>query len=121
VNLIFNSLEALSDLPVLQERNLLIQSIYREGMLEVTVSDNGPGISPDMEDSLFEILSTNKDSGMGLGLWLCKYIVERHGGTITYQPSILGGASFRVALPCHTINAADLATALTSKLDHPIA
>ena len=120
VNLIFNSLEALSDLPVLQERKLLIQSAYRQGMLEVTVLDNGPGINPEMEDSLFEILSTSKDSGMGLGLWLCKYIVERHGGTITYQPSILGGASFRIALPCHTIYAGDSAAGLSSKLDHPI-
>lgn len=121
INLIFNSLQAIAERPDVHEGKLLIQSAYREGRLEVTLADNGPGISPEMQAVLFEILSTNKSSGMGLGLWLCKYIVERHGGTIEYQQSILGGASFRIVLPCHAINTAEGAAGDFSKLDHPIA
>lgn len=83
---------------------MLIQSSQRDGQLEITVADNGPGVAPEMKDVLFEILSSGKDFGMGLGLWLCKFIVERHGGSIAYQTSALGGACFSVLLPCQKVD-----------------
>ncbi len=98
MNLIFNSLEALETRPAGQAR-LLLQAAQRGTQLEITVADNGPGVADEIKNTLFEILSSSKTSGMGLGLWLCKYIVERHGGTITYQGSALGGASFSILLP----------------------
>lgn len=119
MNLIFNSLEALGEHPGKQPR-LLIQSARRGAQLEITVADNGPGVAAEIKDMLFEILSSNKTSGMGLGLWLCKYIVERHGGTITYQSSALGGANFSILLPCHTSDSPSLASGHSIRLDHPI-
>lgn len=103
MNLISNSMEALAERPGGQAL-MLIQSSQRDGQLEITVADNGPGVAPEMKDVLFEILSSGKDFGMGLGLWLCKFIVERHGGSIAYQTSALGGACFSVLLPCQKVD-----------------
>ena len=103
MNLISNSMEALAQRTGGQAL-VLIQSIQRDGQLEITVADNGPGVAPEMKDVLFEILSSGKDFGMGLGLWLCKFIVERHGGSIAYQTSALGGACFSVLLPCQKVD-----------------
>jgi signal transduction histidine kinase len=119
MNLIFNSLEALETRPAGQAR-ILIQSARRGAQLEITVADNGPGVAAEIKDMLFEILSSNKTSGMGLGLWLCKFIVERHGGTITYQNSPLGGANFSILLPCHTSGSPSLASGQSIRPDHPI-
>jgi C4-dicarboxylate-specific signal transduction histidine kinase len=119
MNLIFNSLEALGEHPGKQPR-ILIQSARRGAQLEITVVDNGPGVAAEIKDRLFEILSSNKTSGMGLGLWLCKYIVERHGGTITYLSSALGGANFSILLPCHTSDSPSLTSGHSIRPDHPI-
>jgi signal transduction histidine kinase len=48
---------------------------------------------------MFELLSTTKSSGMGIGLWLCKHIVMRHGGSITFESSPGKGTTFLVFLP----------------------
>ena len=47
----------------------------------------------------FELLSTTKQTGMGLGLWLCKHIVTRYMGTIEYKDAVGGGAKFLIRLP----------------------
>jgi len=121
LNLISNSLQAMSECPVGHRGKLRIQTVRHEGGLQVTVADNGSGVRPEFENSLFEILSTSKDSGMGLGLWLCKYIIERHGGTISYQKSNWGGASFIMVLPCLAIDKVYSASENPPKFDHPIA
>jgi signal transduction histidine kinase len=69
------------------------------GMAELVVEDTGPGVDPAIKARLFEPLITTKAKGIGLGLSLVKRIVERHGGTIAYQRSELGGARFAVRLP----------------------
>jgi signal transduction histidine kinase len=63
------------------------------------ISDNGPGIPQEKRSSIFDLMKSNKKEGMGLGLWLCKHIVDRHQGQIFYQESNLGGAEFVVRLP----------------------
>lgn len=68
-----------------------------EGYLMV-VSDNGPGVPSEMADKLFEPLVSSKPSGMGLGLSICRTIVEAHGGGIDLAPSPLGGAAFAFTL-----------------------
>ena len=65
----------------------------------VTVADNGDGIPEASQKQLFELLSSSKSSGMGLGLWLCKHIVTRHGGSIVFEPNPGGGAKFLVRFP----------------------
>ena len=64
-----------------------------------TVEDNGPGIAPDLQPEVFNILKTTKSEGMGLGLWLARYITERNGGHITAGHSELGGAQFTLSFP----------------------
>ena len=65
----------------------------------LSVSDNGPGVPADFKSHLFELLSTTKQTGMGLGLWLCKHIVTRYSGSIHHEDAIGGGAKFVVEFP----------------------
>lgn len=77
------------------------------------VHDNGPGIAPEIRDRLFDPFATyGKAHGTGLGLCICRKIVEDHGGTIEAGASDLGGAMFRFALPLvHTVPARPTACA----------
>jgi two-component system sensor kinase FixL len=87
-----------------------IQSIDKNGQVSVrveaepetvrfTVTDNGTGVPPDRIARLFIPFSTTKNDGMGLGLPICRSIIEAHGGTIRYEPSSTGGAAFVFTLP----------------------
>jgi signal transduction histidine kinase len=99
LNLINNAVQGLSEAP---GTNKIIQIESRdvpEGV-EISVRDNGAGIDADTQSHLFELLSaSNKKAGMGLGLWLCRHIVTRHGGRICYQDAPDGGAQFTFFLP----------------------
>jgi C4-dicarboxylate-specific signal transduction histidine kinase len=99
-NLLLNSIQALKEQTSTREKVILIESGLEGGQVFIAVSDNGPGVSKDMQDMLFNILSTTKDSGMGMGvgLWLCKYMVERYHGTLEHGSARLGGATFVVRL-----------------------
>ena len=70
----------------------------RDGVIEIAISDNGPGVDPSVRNRLFEPLISAKPGGIGLGLSLVKRFVERHGGTIGYVPAEKG-ARFVVRLP----------------------
>jgi two-component system sensor kinase FixL len=67
--------------------------------LRVTVSDTGPGVPPERMARLFEPFSTSKTDGMGLGLPICRSIIEAHGGRIWHEPAPEGGAAFIFTLP----------------------
>ena len=67
--------------------------------VRIVVSDNGPGLSPEMRARLFEPYATNKPGGTGLGLAIAQRIVSEHGGEIAYSESASGGATFSVELP----------------------
>jgi two-component system sensor kinase FixL len=96
LNLIRNALDAMTETPLKQ---LTISSAPEEnGMVRVTVSDSGPGISPEIARRLFEPFVSTKDSGMGLGLSICSTIVASHGGKIWAGPSELGGTAFHFTL-----------------------
>jgi len=76
----------------------------RNGAVEIVIADNGPGIAVEDVDEIFEPFFTTKaPTGTGLGLWVTKDIVERHGGTISVSPrtggSELGGATFTMRFP----------------------
>ena len=74
-------------------------------MLRILVEDDGPGIPPEAAQHLFEpFFTTKRDVGTGLGLWLTKEILERHGGSIEFLPRDRGvnGAVFRILLPSKT-------------------
>ena len=98
LNLINNAIQALIASPQ-KLKKLSIDARQQGDAVLLTVSDNGEGIPEPSQQHLFELLSSSKSSGMGLGLWLCKHIVTRHGGSIAFEPVIEGGAKFIVCLP----------------------
>ncbi len=105
LNLVRNSLEAMKDL---LDGVLLIEAVP-EGpeFILVSVSDNGPGIPPEVAARLFQPFTTTKELGMGVGLSICRSILESHGGKIWTEPNLPQGTMFRFKLP--TIIAADAA------------
>ena len=98
LNLMNNALQALANSGTLQRR-ITIEAAKSSGLVRLSISDNGDGVSAEFKPHLFELLSTTKQSGMGLGLWLCKHIVTRYGGSIHYEDVAGGGATFVVKLP----------------------
>jgi len=87
LNLVRNSLAAMEGE---SERVLTITTRRLEGMMEVEVADTGRGIAPEMADSIFEPFHESTTSGMGIGLSLCRSIVEAHGGKIGTRPAEKG-------------------------------
>jgi two-component system sensor kinase FixL len=69
------------------------------GWVLVSVSDNGPGLTPEISEKLFQPFQTNKQKGMGVGLSICQMIIEAHGGRIWAEPNQPQGAIFRFQLP----------------------
>ncbi len=74
------------------------RSIRACGSYELIVEDDGPGIAPEIVDQLFEPLASTNKGATGLGLSICKTILEAHGGSISCSASSLGGAAFSVLL-----------------------
>ncbi|MBY8829340.1 PAS domain-containing sensor histidine kinase [Hephaestia mangrovi] len=96
VNLLRNAVEALADAST---RDIHISTAPADdGMARVTISDSGPGLTPEVADHLFQAFTTTKRDGMGLGLSICRTIVEAHGGRIWHQPAEGGGATFNFTL-----------------------
>ena len=79
---------------------ITIQTNLKDDRIYLTVSDNGCGIAPEIESLVFDLLRTNKETGIGIGLWLSKTIVESHKGKIDFTTRTNFGTSFRVELPC---------------------
>lgn len=99
LNLINNAVQGLSEKPN-ANKTIQIESRDVTDGVEIVVRDNGLGIDAETQSHLFELLSaTNKKAGMGLGLWLCRHIITRHGGRICYQDAPDGGAQFTFFLP----------------------
>jgi C4-dicarboxylate-specific signal transduction histidine kinase len=98
LNLLNNAIQSLANSGTLQRR-IAIEAIKAGKLVQLSVSDNGTGVSLEFKSHLFELLSTTKQTGMGLGLWLCKHIVTRYGGSIYHEDAVGGGAKFVMELP----------------------
>jgi two-component system sensor kinase FixL len=97
VNLIRNAIDAMVDSPV---RSLTIRTEpERRGFVCVTIEDSGSGISESVAAQLFQPFVTSKKSGMGIGLSICRTIVEAHGGRIWFEPAPDSGTIFHFTLP----------------------
>ena len=98
LNLITNASEAF--LPVFQGvKQVTLNTSLNGNQIILTVADNGNGISPDIEADVFELLRTSKETGMGIGLWLSKTIIESHQGKISFKTDSKTGTVFNVQLP----------------------
>jgi signal transduction histidine kinase len=78
---------------------LTIDARKGDKFLEVAISDTGDGISEDVIGKIFDPLFTTRAKGIGLGLAVCKSIIERHGGAIGVESKVGEGATFTVKLP----------------------
>jgi len=105
LNLIINALEAMSSMRE-GARELLIctEKAESNGAL-VTVRDSGPGLDLKTVDRLFEAFYTTKVQGMGIGLAICRSIIDAHGGRLWARANMPCGASFQFNLPAHAARA----------------
>ena len=99
INLIRNAIEAMD--AVKNGPRVLQLSAERHGdnAVVVAIEDSGPGIDPKQMESIFDAFITTKAHGMGLGLAMCRMIIERHEGQLSVVPAHPHGAIFRVVLP----------------------
>ena len=99
LNLILNAVEAMSNSSA-TERELLVRTeLDGPGSVLVAVQDSGPGLKPESLDRLFDAFYTTKADGLGMGLSICRSIVEAHGGRLWATPGLLQGATFQFILP----------------------
>ena len=108
MNLIRNSLEAMRESGSGDEVRVSTRTAGHD-KLEIRVVDRGPGLTAAVEARLFDPFVTTKTQGMGLGLSICKSIVNAHAGEVIYQRATAGGAAFIVRLPvADALNVADI-------------
>ncbi|MFN4295792.1 MAG: PAS domain S-box protein [Brevundimonas sp.] len=97
LNLIRNAIEAMAGAP---RRDLVIGvTAHDEGFARIWVSDTGKGLAPEVQARLFQPFVTTKADGMGVGLSICRTIVEAHGGSIWCEPNEGGGTMFAFTVP----------------------
>ena len=105
LNLLRNAVEAMQASP---RRELTIRTtVSVDRMVEVSVTDSGPGLAADVRDKLFQPFVTTKPAGMGVGLSICRGIVEAHGGRMWLGDNPGGGAAFHFTLPVAGVDAVE--------------
>lgn len=99
LNLILNSTEALVKTRK-QFRSITLQAYQQDSeTVTVSVKDNGPGVEPEAIPHLFEAFYTTKQEGLGMGLAICRSIVEEHGGRLWAENNHTGGVTFYFTIP----------------------
>jgi two-component system sensor kinase FixL len=101
MNLLQNSLQAIGEDDT-QGKIVIESRLSKSGMLEVTVTDNGPGVPSSSTEAIFLRFETSKPKGMGVGLSISRTIIEAHGGTLWLDKTFRNGARFGFVLP--TVN-----------------
>ena len=103
LNLIVNAADAMRDVP---PRVLKVQTSQSpSGMVHMSIEDTGTGISAPDRERIFDPLFTTKAAGMGMGLSICRSIIENHGGRIWVSPGVNRGSIFQFELPTKSNNA----------------
>ena len=103
LNLINNAVQSISSLGAVTG-HIQIEATQNEEKAQISISDNGSGVPKEQQLGLFELLNTTKETGMGLGLWLCKHIITRYEGSIYYKDAVGRGAKFVIELPLFNKN-----------------
>jgi two-component system, LuxR family, sensor histidine kinase DctS len=101
LNLTRNGIQAMESHTEAAQRVLTIRAREHARWVTISVADRGPGVAPEVARRLFTPFFTTRSEGMGLGLSLCRTVIEQHGGTLDFQNLAppLGGAEFRFTLP----------------------
>ncbi len=97
LNLMRNAIDAIRDARM-KEGTITVSTRRENGMAQVSVCDTGPGIETGRVDKVFEPLSSNKSYGLGVGLRICRSLIEAHGGRLWVEPHVPGGI-FHFVLP----------------------
>jgi signal transduction histidine kinase len=99
LNLIVNAIDAMDSMTDGGRRLKITVNRQEPADVLITIEDSGPGISPDNIRHIFEPFYTTKPQGMGMGLTICRSIVEAHGGCLVAARSLLGGLTMQISLP----------------------
>lgn len=99
MNLLLNAMDALTEVEPEQRRIRVAVAVAEGGRVDISVSDSGPGIPPDLMERVFEDFFSTKSDGMGMGLALSRSIAETHGGSLFARNLPEGGAQFHLMLP----------------------
>jgi two-component system sensor kinase FixL len=98
INLMRNAVEAMA---TVSKRELTVSATRLGDMVEIRVTDSGPGLPEPVRAKLFQPFVTTKPDGMGVGLSVCRAIVEAHGGELHGGDAVGGGTVFRFTVPAH--------------------
>ncbi len=99
LNLLLNAMDTLKEVEQDKRDILMAVALSDDGMVDISVTDSGPGIPPDLMERIFENFFSTKSEGMGLGLALSRSIAESHGGKLLARNVPGGGACFHLILP----------------------
>jgi two-component system, LuxR family, sensor kinase FixL len=101
INLVMNAIESAA--ASASEHRVVLRTTERDARIELEVADSGPGLSPQVQQHLFESFFSTKKSGLGMGLAIVHQIVQGHHGQVQAQNAPGGGALFRVTLPAENV------------------
>ncbi len=102
LNLAINGMQALQD-SATKDKTIILSATDNHEEIRISVTDNGPGVADSNTRRLFELTESEKPDGMGIGLWICRHIAERHEGRIAHRPNLPSGAVFEITLPRETM------------------
>jgi signal transduction histidine kinase len=99
LNLVMNAIEAMNGVED-RPRELTISTLHMDAdRVQISVADSGPGLDPDTANRIFEPFYTTKASGMGMGLSICRSILQNHGGRLWTTANDGRGTTFHFSLP----------------------
>jgi two-component system sensor kinase FixL len=101
VNIINNALETFATYDTLDPQIIISTTEQADGTVLICVTDNGPGFPASIIDRKFEAFVSTRENGLGIGLSICRRIVEGHGGSLTFANAPEGGAVIEFTLPIH--------------------
>jgi two-component system sensor kinase FixL len=99
LNLMLNAFDAMKDCPAGERRVVLRLELSGKALIQAAVIDRGTGLSGDKLDKIFQPFFTTKGEGLGMGLSICRSIIESHGGNLWAENNPDRGASFFFTLP----------------------
>ncbi len=98
LNLLRNAMDAMAATPP-ERREIRVEAVAGPGQVTISIADRGTGLEPGVQAKLFEPFFTTKAEGMGMGLNICRSIMELHGGRVWAEPNPGGGTVFSFSLP----------------------